>query len=85
MHVNVLKPLEEALVGQLLEHLHWCPVCGPALEIFDEVQQLYPVDPLEDCSDLGKMHSFQDPVGALEECNKQSQIVFIDSSLFPIG
>jgi hypothetical protein len=43
------------------------------------------VDPLEDCSDLGKMHSFQDPVGALEECSKPSQIVFIDCSLFLIG
>ncbi len=25
-----------------LEHLHWCSVCGPALEMLDEMQQSYP-------------------------------------------
>jgi hypothetical protein len=58
-----------------LEHLHRCSVCGPALEILDEVQQSYIVDPPEDCSDPGIMHNFQGPGGALEESNKH---IFLD-------
>jgi hypothetical protein len=50
------------LPGTILEHLHQC---DPALKILDEVQQSYRVNPLEDCCDLGKMHGFQDSVGAM--------------------
>ncbi len=50
------------LPGTILEHLHQC---DPTLKILDEVQQSDVVNPLEDCSDLGKMHGFQDPVGAM--------------------
>ncbi len=70
---------------KLLEHLHRCLLCGPALKILDEVHHSYLVNPLEDCCDPGKVHNFQDPGGTLEESSKQSQIVFIDHSLFLIG
>jgi len=40
------------------------------------------MDPLEDCCDPGKMHIFQRPGQALEQCNEYSQIVFIDCSCF---
>jgi hypothetical protein len=46
------------------------------------MQQSYPVDPLKDCYDFGKMHIFQGLGGTLEESNTYSQIVFIDCSLF---
>jgi len=49
-------------------------VCAPTLKILDEVQQSNPVNPLEDCCDPGKMHSFQGPAVAVEESNKYSQI-----------
>ncbi len=48
-----------------LEHLHPRSVCGPALEILDEVQQSNPVDPLEDCCNPGKMQIFQVTLGNL--------------------
>jgi len=67
------------------EHLHWLSVCGPALEILDEVQQSNPVDPLEDWCDPGKMHIFQSHGVALEQSGKYSQIIFIDCSLFLSG
>jgi hypothetical protein len=35
---------------------HWWSICGLALEILDEVQQSYPVDPLEDYCNLRKIH-----------------------------
>jgi hypothetical protein len=51
----------------LLEHLHQCSVCGPVLEILDELlQQSNPVNSVEDCCDPGKMHSFHIPGGALK-------------------
>ncbi len=44
-----------------------------------------PVDPLEDdCCDPEKIHIFQTPGGALEQCNKHTQVVFIDCFLFLI-
>lgn len=58
---------------------------GTALEILDEVQQSYPVDPLEVYCDPGKMHIFQGPEGAWKSPTKYSQIVFIECSLFQIG
>jgi hypothetical protein len=30
---------------------YWCSICGPTLEILDEVQWSYAVDPLEDSCD----------------------------------
>jgi hypothetical protein len=44
------------------------------------------VDPLEDdCCDPEKVHIFQTPRGALEQCNKHTQIVFIHCLLFLIS
>jgi predicted restriction endonuclease len=41
----------------MLEYLHRCSVCGPALKILDEVQQSYiSSGSLEDCCDPGKIH-----------------------------
>jgi len=48
-------------------------VCGPALEISDEVQQSNPVDPLEDCCNPGKMHIFQMTLGNLNVRTKNLQ------------
>jgi hypothetical protein len=45
-----------------------------------------PVEPLEDdCCDPEKIHIFQTPRAALEQCNKHTQIVFIDCLLFLIS
>jgi hypothetical protein len=49
------------LTFDLGEHLHQRSVCDPELEILDEVHQLNPASPLEDCWDLESMHSLQTP------------------------
>lgn len=77
------------------EYLDHCRVYEPALEILDEVQELNPVDPLEDnYSHPEKIHNFQSPEGALEQSNRYSQIVSIwllrlsdglDSLIGPVG
>ncbi len=35
------------------------PVCGPALEILDEVRQSNPMNSLDDYCDPDQLHSFQ--------------------------
>ncbi len=51
-------------------------LCGPVMEVLDEVHQLNPV---ESTGNPEKIHS---PGGSLEQPNKHSQIIFIDCSLF---
>jgi hypothetical protein len=43
------------------------------------------VNPLEESWDPEKYTAFQSPGGAIEQCNKHGQIVFIDCALFLIG
>jgi len=66
------------------EHLHQHSVCDPALEILDEVYQSNLVDPVESSESTGNPKNLI-AFRALEQSNKDSQIVFIDCSLFLIG
>jgi hypothetical protein len=65
----------------ILEHLHQCLVCGPALEILDEVQQSFPVNSLERLRRPWKNAHLLGPLRSLE----YRQILFIDCSLYMIG
>jgi len=66
------------------ERLHQHSVCDPALEILDEVYQSNLVDPVESSESTGNPKNLI-AFRALEQSNKDSQIVFIDCSLFLIG
>jgi hypothetical protein len=54
-------------------------------KILDEVHQSNSVPWTPDGTLLEENHSFHSPGGAMEQCNKQSQIVFNDFRLFLIG
>jgi hypothetical protein len=60
-----------------MKDLHQRSVCDPALEILDGVHQSNPVNPLETLKSPTALR-------ALELYSKQSQIIFIDFSLFLI-
>jgi hypothetical protein len=61
------------LVISHLKRFHQCSVCDPQLEIWDEVHESNPVNPLKDCSDPVRIQS---PGRFLEHSNNHSQITF---------
>jgi hypothetical protein len=74
---------KEPLEHQPLEHLHQCSVCEPALEILDEVHDSNPVKIHWKTS--GTLKTGPTFRATMDQYNKHSEIVFIDSSLFLIG
>jgi hypothetical protein len=61
--LQTLKPINLKLGLQIGGKLLIATLLDPAMEILNDVQESIPVNSLEDCCELEKMHTFQSPGG----------------------